>query len=203
MPSTSGPEHAKYQWLDGWVADLGGAITLTVTGISSPQEFLVLVGARQRPDQHPTALRGVAALADESMGDDVLVGVMPAPGRSGWVLGAESPANVSYEKAGELSVPGGTTAAFHCTEESGASFTWAETGITLAEFSLTDGDLIDGSDPDRLWQTMRAAALDKDDTTRPCATAAALLEHITGVSITREILEEGEFTAGAVPFPYW
>jgi hypothetical protein len=47
------------------------------------------------------------------------------------------------------------------------------------------------------------AGLDTDDTTRPCATAAVLLELITGVSITGEVLEEGEFTSGAVPFPYW
>ena len=149
------------------------------------------------------APRGVPELADGSTLDHVLVGAIPAPGRHGWVLAAESPAAISYEKASELSVPGGTAAAFHCTEESGASFIWAEGGVTVAELSLTDGDIIDGRDQQRLLEIMRETGLRPDDTTHPCATAAALLEAITGVAISRSLLEETKFTSGSVPFPYW
>jgi Family of unknown function (DUF6461) len=203
MLSTSTPDNTKYEWLDSWVADLGGAITLTLTGIGSPEEFLELVGAQRRPSEDEEMLRGVSALAGGSTLNHVLVGVTPAPGRQGWVLGAESPACVSYEKASELSIPGRTAVAFHCTEESGASLIWAEDGVTLAELSLTDGDAIDGSDQQRLWEKVREAGLDTDDTTHPCATAATLIEAITSVVITRKTLEETKFTSGSVPFPYW
>lgn len=201
MPSTSKHDNTTYEWLDAWVADLGGAITLALAGIGSPEKFLELVGAQPRPDER--ASRGVPGLADGSTLDHVLIGAIPAPGKRGWVLTAESPAAVSYEKAVELSVPGGTAAAFHCTEESGASFIWAEGGVSLAELSLTDGDVIDGTDQQRLLELMRETGLDPDDTTHPCATAAALLEAITGVLITRKVLEETNFTTGSVPFPYW
>src|SRR5579863_2566665 len=200
MPSTSEHDNTTHEWLDAWVADLGGAITLALAGIGSPEKFLELVGAQPRPDDEP---RGVPGLADGSTLDHVLIGAIPAPGKHGRGLAAESPAAVSYEKAAELSVPDGTAAVFHCTEESGASFIWAEGGVTLAELSLTDGDVIDGSDQQRLLELMRETGLDPDDTAHPCATAAALLEAITGVVITRQVLEETKFTTGSVPFPYW
>ena len=99
-----------------------------------------------------------------------------------WVLGAESPTCVSYEKAGKLSVAGGMAVALHFTEESGGRFNWTSNGITLAELSLTDGaDAgIDGNDPQRLLEVLRSAGLDTDGTTEPCAAALALLEVITG-----------------------
>ena len=99
MPSTSMPDIlTKYHWLDGWVERyLDGAVALTLTGINSPEEFLKLVGAAE-PFRHD--VRGVPALEDERTPGYVLVGVTPAPGKEGWVLGAETSANVGYDHAG-------------------------------------------------------------------------------------------------------
>jgi hypothetical protein len=201
MPSTSAPDNEpKYQWLDQWVRRyLDGAVTLSLTGINSPGRFLELVGAAQ-PFRHD--LRGVPALADESTPDAVLVGATPAPGKEGWVLGAESPADVGYDNAAGLSIPGTMAVAFSCNMN-GAWFTWAEGGENLVAFSLTEGVALSGSNPQRLAEIMDQAGLDPGNTTHPCATATALLEAITGVAITRQMLAEGEFTSGTVKFPYW
>jgi len=190
----------RYGWFDDWVgAYLDWDITLTPAMISSPKRFLELVGAEFLPSKEPC---GLPALADEGDSEHVLVGVAPAPGNPGWVLGAESPAGVSYEKVSELSVPG-VAVSFHCNEDSGAWFTWAEDGDLLVEFSLTDGGVIDGSDPERFVAKMREAGLDPDDVAHPCAAAALLIEMITGVTITPEILETTKFISGSVPFPWF
>lgn len=207
MPSTSIPNSTptdSYRWLDPWVEEyLDGAITLTVTGISSTEEFLALVGAQLVSGEREAMPGGIRALADGGTNDRLLVGVMTAPGKPDWVLGAESPGAVSYERAGELSGPGGIAVAFHCNEESGAYFVWAEGGDVLADLSPSDGDVLDGNDPQRLVEIMRQTGLVSSFATHPCATAAALLEVITGVVITRQVLAEGEFTCGTVRFPYW
>jgi hypothetical protein len=41
------------------------------------------------------------------------------------------------------------------------------------------------------------------DTAHPCATAALLIEMITGVVITRELVGTAKFTSGSVPFPWF
>jgi hypothetical protein len=139
---------------------------------------------------------------------------MPMQDKPDWVLGVESHSNVGYEKASELSVPGGLAVAIYCNETSGHWFTWAEGGVAVAEYRFETGacmptaDAIDGSDPQRLVAMMRAAGLDPEDTTRPCAAAAALVEVITGtgdthgVVITKDELENGVFTVGAVSVAY-
>ncbi len=127
MPSTSGfdgPE-GKYGWLDEWFeANLGEALTLTLARISSPEAFLKAIGARSLPGDEGT-LSGVTALADGNGHEHVLVGVIPAPGKPGWVLAAESPSHVGYLKASELSVKGDVVALCG-TEDGGVSFVWAK-----------------------------------------------------------------------------
>jgi hypothetical protein len=199
MISTSMP-NMKYAWFDPWVGSYVEAIGLTVARIGSPEKFLSLVGAEPLGDKEPG---GVLALADGSTFDQALVGVVPVPEGPGWVLGAESPSNVCYWKAEQLSVAGGLAVALHYTEDSGGRFNWTGSGITLAEFSLTDGaDAgVDGSEPRRLLEALRTAGLSTDGTTEPCAAALALFEVITGAVITQEILG-GEFTVGSVAEPY-
>jgi hypothetical protein len=201
MPSTSTPDiTAKYQWLGEWADQyLDGTVGLTLTGINSPDRFLELVGAAQ-PFRHD--LRGVLALEDERTPGHVLVGVLPAPGKEGWVLCAEASANVGYDNAAKLSVPGGMAAAF-CCNMNGAWFTWAENGDNLVEFSLTEGLALSGNNPNRLAELMQRTGLDPSDTAHPCAVGAALLEAITGVVTTQQLLTDGELTSGTVSFPYW
>src|ERR1700722_484650 len=206
MPSMSRLDQpaGKYGWLDDWAeGNLGEALTVTVAGIDSPEAFLSAIGARSLPAGQGT-LRGVTALADGNTARHVLVGVIPAPGKHGWVLAAESPSHVGYLKAGELSA-NGEAAALYSTEDGGVSFAWAKSGIVLAEFSPThdDASAIDGSDPQALAEVMHLAGIGAEDTAHPRATAATLIEAITGVAITRDILENATFTAGSVPMPYW
>jgi hypothetical protein len=204
-------DNGKYEWFDPWVEEERyGNITLTLARIGSAEEFLAVVGAQLLPG----TCYGVTALALGYTDDHELIGARPAPGRHGWVLGAEGLASFGYDKVGELSEPGGIAMALHCNEESGHWFTWAEGGVTIAEYRFEAGarmpiaDAVDGSDPQRLVAMMRNAGLDPDDTPRPCAAAAALIEAITqegdtpGVVITRDVLEKGEFTAGAIRRPY-
>lgn len=96
-------------------------------------------------------------------------------------------------------------AALYSSEDGGVSFVWAKGGIVLAEFSPTHDDVsaIDGSDPQELADVMHRAGIDAGDAAHPLATAARLIEAITGVAITREILEGAAFTPGSVPFTYW
>ena len=77
----------RYGWFDDWVGEyLDWDITLTPARMSSSMRFLELVGAEFLPSKEPC---GIPALADEGTPDHVLVGVAPAPGKPGWVLGAE------------------------------------------------------------------------------------------------------------------
>jgi hypothetical protein len=204
---TDNPPRNKYEWLDPWVEEfVQGAIAFTVARSDSPEKFLAgSVGARLLS----LKLRGVPALAAERPPDRVLVGVMPAPGKPGWILAAESP-GVIYEKASQLSA-GGVAVAVHSTQDSGVWLKWAERGADVAELSLTDDDVDDvivSNDPPGLAQQMRAAGLNTDYTANhPCAAAAILIEMITrdgdipGVVITRHDLETAEFTTGSLPFP--
>ena len=201
MLSTFMPDNIpKHQWLDGWVEQyLDGAVALTLAGINSPEGFLKLIGATE---PFRSNLRGVPALEDERTPGLALVGVTPAPGKEGWVLGAETSANVAYDNATKLSIPGGIAVAF-CCNMNGSWFIWAESGDNLVEFSLTEGTALSGSNPRRLAEIMRQAGIDPANAAPPCATALALLEAITGVVITRQMLTDGEFTCGTVSFPYW
>jgi len=190
----------KHAWFGPWVDTYLQAIGLTLAKIRSPEKFLELIAAEPRPGDQPG---GVLALADESTLSQALIGAVLVPGGPGWILGAESPSCVCYWKAGRLSAAGGMTVALHYTEDSGGRFHWASNGVTIAEFSLTDGaDAgIDGSDPQRLLQALRTAGLGTDGTTDPCTAALALFEVITGTVVTRRILE-GHFTVGSVSDPY-
>jgi hypothetical protein len=152
-PSTSRPDRpeGRYGWLDEWAeANLSEALTVTVARIDSPEAFLTAIGARLLPAGE-SRLRGVTALADANTPERVVVGVIPAPGKPGWVLAAESLSHVGYLKASELSAKGGV-AALYSTEDGGVSFIWAKDGLVLAEFSPTHDDVsaIDGSDPQEL-----------------------------------------------------
>jgi len=144
MSTSADTNHA---WFDPWVDTYLQAIGLTLARIRSPERFLELIAAEPRRADESG---GVLALADESTLSQALIGAAPLPGGPGWTLGAESPSCVCYWKAGQLSAAGGVAVALHYSEDSGGRFHWTSNGITIAEFSLTDGaDAgIDGSDID-------------------------------------------------------
>jgi Family of unknown function (DUF6461) len=84
------------------------------------------------------------------------------------------------------------------TSGGGPWLCWAERGKVIADMSLWDddpADLVDGTDKARLEAVLRSLGIDGDYTeNHPHAVAAAVVEAITGVLITRELLEDCTFT---------
>jgi uncharacterized protein YciI len=188
-----------YEWLDDWIWDqLDGSLTLVVAQAASPEEFLTAAGAA--PDGQ--VVTGVAEVVNGATGSEgphgwtltsVLTGATTvAPG---WVLGAEVQADPARLAALSAS---GTLVMFGSTVNADDRFDWWEHGVQVAEAELSGTDHLYGSDPGRLTAVLAEAGLGPAGTGRAAAAAAAVIERITGVVITEEILETGKFTVGKV-----
>jgi hypothetical protein len=197
-----------YGWLEGWVLDdehgPAGIVTLTIARVS-PEAFLEGVGA-STPYQ---TVVGVPALSAESPPGYGLVGVTRAFDNEGRVipglaLGAECPGDASYQAAAVLSEPDGEVMSFHY-DHGQDWFTWAKDGVPLAEFSLWTGleeGAYGGSNLPDAAARVREAGFDPDHgTDDPCAAAATLMTMAFGAVITQTLLDDAQFTCGAVKLP--
>lgn len=195
-PDSSEGRYDFGQWVEEYLV---GTLALTYTRIDSPEAIFEMVRAEPLPER----LRGVAALAEGDTLERVLVGVMPAPCTQGGSLVVEGHMNTCYLKAAELSMPDGMALAIHGTPDSGVLLRWTKAGVLQAEYSLSDGDDIDGDDTQRFVEILRQTGLDPDDTSHPWTAAAVLMREITAVAVTPTILTETPFTVGSVPREYW
>jgi hypothetical protein len=200
---------ADYAWFEDRPEGLFEAYCLTLARGLAPEEFLARVGARPRP-----ALTGVEGLFAPSMelwdrfpDAGMLIGVTTVPGSDAdWALGLEVNGflGVTPQVAGPLSA--GTLVVSHFRNvEAVSRFLWAEDGGLRLSFEPLFPDAREGTDPDALLKVMQAVGFDLSvdgyNLDHPEAAAFALAEHLTGVRVTADMLEQATYACGVAPAP--
>ncbi|MFJ1545872.1 DUF6461 domain-containing protein [Streptomyces sp. NPDC088246] len=195
-----------YLWFDEHFPALAEAYCVTLVRGLTPDTLLTQMGA--------TDLRRVTGVDDLQEpayeawdthdGDRLFAGVT----RVGeWALMIEPNGylGITDELIGPLSR--GTTAVSHFRNVNAVDhFNWYENGELRLHFEPLFAYARDGSDPDGSVDTMRAAGFDlSEDDERDfnlhSEAAFALAERLTGLRLTRELLNVSEFLGGAVPLP--
>jgi hypothetical protein len=198
---------ADYDWFEDRLPGLSEAYCLTLARGLEPQEFLARIGAVER-----APLAGVRALFAPSLaawnayeGTALLIAATAVQGKSGeWTLGVESGGFLGVTP--ELIVPAsaGTQIVSHFQDIEGAArFCWIEDGDVRLLFSPLDPADREGSTPDAVTGIMLQVGFDlgqDSDNAEHCAAAAlALAEHLTGVRLTPELLEQATYLCGIAP----
>jgi hypothetical protein len=138
-----------------------------------------------------------------------------ATGAGGWTLIAEPNGfRCSTEESARLLSAGGALVSFYFNENTDPVLRWARDGETMVAFSPSGGaGWRSGSDPDRLNPVLEALGFDLSkeefDPADPRwrydehwqARALALMEQLTGVRMSRDLLADATFTCAAVPDP--
>jgi Family of unknown function (DUF6461) len=101
--------------------------------------------------------------------------------------------------------PGGVPGPAERADSSGNRFYWIEDGDVRLYFEPLDPAYREGSTPDALAEVMREVGFDLsedgENVEHPMEAAFALAEHLTGVRVTPEILEEATWLCGVAPVP--
>lgn len=200
---------ADYTWADDWVDGVSQAYCLTLARGLTPGALLSRMGAapREACDGLGELGRRAFRLWDAAPVEHLLVGAAPVAGRdgAGWALGLEVNGflGVTPEVAAPLSA--GTRVVSHYANTGMNRFYWIEdTDIRLHFEPLFPADRM-GSTPDALADVMRRVGFDLSqdgDNTGPAAAATfALTEHLTGVRLTRDLLDHSRYECGVAPFP--
>ena len=136
-----------------------------------------------------------------------------ATSADGWTLIVEPNGfRCSSEEAARLLSPDGELVSFYHNENTAPVLRWARNGETLVTFRPTDGaGWRSGSDPDRLNPVLESLGfdlstqqVDPDDwryDEKWQARTLALMEHLTGVRISPDLLANASFKCAAVPAP--
>jgi hypothetical protein len=138
-----------------------------------------------------------------------------ATGADGWTLIIEPNGFLcSSEESARLLSPGCELVSFYYNENTAPVVRWARDGETLVTFNPSFGaGWRSGSDPDRLNPVLESLGFDLSteelDPADPRwhydeewqARTLALMEHLTGVRISRDSLTEATYRCAAVPNP--
>jgi hypothetical protein len=185
------------------IGRLGGTEAVDITGASR------LTAAAEQVDYPDRIDDDGGWNADLSTGLD-FIAASPA---GGWTLVAEPNGfRCSFEESARLLSQDGELVSFYFNENTNPVLRWASAGETLVTFDPSGGaGWRQGSDPDRLVPVLNALGFDLSteelDPADPRwrydekwqARTLALLEHLTGVRIDRELLEGATFRCAAVP----
>jgi hypothetical protein len=197
---------ADYTWFESQFPGLAEAYCLTLSRGLRPQDFLARIGATEQ-----APLTGVSALFEPSMeawrqyeGTALLIGATSVTGEAGeWTLGVESNGFLGVTPEVVAPASAGTRIVSHFQNIEGVTrFYWIEDGGIRLYFSPLDPSDREGSTPDALTGVMRQVGFDLDDDSDNAddciAAALALAEHLTGVRLTPELLEQATFLCGIV-----
>ncbi|MFD5454730.1 DUF6461 domain-containing protein [Streptomyces olivaceus] len=202
---------ADYADIFGADDDLLESHCVTYVQGTSPAGLLHELRARRTAPGTPVT--GVSALREltqetyeqaESAGTQ-LVGVTAV---GDWAVMVEYNGLLGTDPEVVLPATRGRTAVSHMANVApGEPFYWYEDGSVRMSYD-EDPYLRGGEHPDELLDVMRQVGFgpladpDEDDREPTCALANfALAHHVTGVRLTRRLLETAEFTCGFVPQP--
>ena len=154
---------------------------------------------------------------DGSFNADLGTGLdfIAATGADGWTLIVEpNGLRCSSEESARLLSPGGELVSFYYNENTAPVLRWAHDSETLVTFDPSGGaGWRSGTDPDRLNPVLESLGFDLSteelDPADPRwhydeqwqARTVALMEHLTGVRISGDLLADATFRCAAVPDP--
>jgi len=204
MPVTA----ADYTWFEDRFPGLSEAYCLTLARGLAPQDFLERVGATRQQAQ----FTGVNAILEPSMrawdtfdGEALLIAATAVPGEtSKWTLGVESNGFLGVTPKVIVPASAGTRIVSHFQNiEAVSRFYWIEDSDIRLQFSPLEPAYREGSTPDAVLDAMQEAGFDldedSDDVDHCVAAALAFAEHLTGVRLTPELLEQSIYMGGIAP----
>ncbi|WP_396446385.1 DUF6461 domain-containing protein [Actinomadura sp.] len=195
-----GPTAADYLWFEDRFPDLAEAYCFTFVRDLLPSEILQRLSGREEP-----ALTGASALVDAAYelfdqpdGTRQLIAMT----RLGpWTLMIEPNGYLGVSEEIALPASAGTSWISHFTNINALdAFLWAEDTVTRLSFEPMFPDTRGGSTPDEHLDLMKRIGFHFEDDPEPDLSpwaAFALAEHLTGVTLTPELLQETTFTCGS------
>jgi Family of unknown function (DUF6461) len=200
---------ADYTWADDWVESVAQAYCLTLARGLEPGAFLRRMGAVPE-----ATCEGLAELSERAFRlwdaapvEHLLIGAATVPGRdgAGWALGLEINGFLGVTPEAVTPLSAGTRVVSHYSNAGMNRFYWLDdTDIRLHFEPLFPADRR-GSTPDALVDAMREVGFDLredgDNTERAVAATFALAEHLTGVPLTRDLLDHSVYQCGIAAFP--
>ncbi|MFJ7626709.1 DUF6461 domain-containing protein [Streptomyces sp. NPDC097595] len=192
-----------YAWFEERFPDLAEAYCFTLVHDLAPSALLHRLGGRAEP-----ALTGTGALVeaahdlfDRPDGKRQLVAMATV---GSWTLVIEPNGYLGVTEELALAASAGTRWVSHFVNINGLdAFLWAEDSVRRLWFEPMFPDERWGTTPDELVQAMLSIGFHfGDDTPDPDLSplaAFALAQHLTGVAVTPELLEDTVFTCGSAP----
>ncbi len=197
-----------YAWAADWVDGLSQAYCLTLARDLAPEEFMMRMGATPGMTCAGLAELGEAAfrLWDAAPVRHLLIGVTTVPGRDAdWALGLEVNGFLGVTPEIVTALSAGTRVVSHYANAGMNRFYWLDdTDIRLHFEPLFPADRM-GAAPEALADVMRRVGFDLredgDNTDGAVPATFALAEHLTGVRLTRDLLDHSEYACGTAQFP--
>lgn len=199
---------AGYAWADDWVGSVAQAYCLTLARALEPRAFLDRIGTAPAATCDGLAELSEATfrLWDAAPVEHLLIGVTTVPGRDAdWALGLEVNGFLGVTPEVATSLSAGTRVVSHYANAGMNRFYWLDDGAIRLHFEpLFPADRM-GAAPDALVDVMRRVGFDLgadgDNTEGAVAATFALAEHLTGVRLTRDVLDHSAYTCGTAQFP--
>ncbi|MEU1519943.1 DUF6461 domain-containing protein [Streptomyces sp. NPDC005811] len=194
---------ADYVWFEERFPDLAEAYCFTLVHNLPPSDILARLGGQTEPSQTGTAATVDAAFDLLSRSDNARQFIaMTTVGD--WTLLIEPNGYLGITEEKALPASAGTRWVSHFVNINGLdSFLWAEDKVKRLTFEPGLPDQRWGTTPDDLLEAMHHSGFqfwgETSDTPEPLATEAAfaLAEHLTGVRITPELLQDTTFVCGS------
>lgn len=203
---------ADYAWAGPWIDSLSQAYCLTLVRALTPTQFLARLGAQiAGPSRAGTELSLPSfEVWDQYQGQALFIGATTVRGAGAdWALGLEVNGYLCVTPAAIVPLSAGTRLVSHHRDvEAADDFYWVEDRDIRLYFQPGSPAWREGSTPDAVADAMALAGFDlredteydADDDVRTEA-AFALAEHLTGVRLTRELLDQSVYLCGVAPVP--
>ncbi|CAL9332643.1 hypothetical protein SUDANB106_00160 [Streptomyces sp. enrichment culture] len=196
-----------YRWLEEHFPELAEAYCLTaIRGLAVSAVLARLDAVRVCAVRGVDALYGPAYAAwDAFCGERLFAGVTAV---DGWTLMVEPVGFLGVTRSVAEPLSRGTTVVSHSrTIEAVDRFRWYQDGVERLSFEPLFPYRRGGSTPEVAVEQMRVAGFDlragtERDIGLPTQAAFALAERLTGVQVTRELLETAPFTGTLVGLPH-
>lgn len=194
---------ADYTWFEECFPELAEAYCFTLVRGLTPSEVLDRLGGRTEPSQTGTAAIEDAsfALLDRSDNARQFIAMTTV---GDWTLLIEPNGYLGVTEERALPASAGTRWVSHFVNINGVdSFLWAEDAVNRLTFEPGLPDCRWGTTPDELLDAMHHSGFQFWDETSDTAehlaaeAAFALTEHLTGVRITPELLQDTTFICGS------
>lgn len=203
---------ADYAWVGQWIDGLSQAYCLTLARGLTPALFLERLGAQIAAPSRTGAELSLPSFEtwDRYHGQALFIGATTVRGTgANWVLGLEVNGFLGVTPAAIVPLSAGTTVVSHHLDvEAADDFYWVEDRDIRLYFQPGSPAWREGSTPDAMTDAMRQAGFDLREDAQydagddvSTAAAFALAEHLTGVRLTPELLNESVYLCGVAPVP--